>query len=110
MAKENIRKFLIFLQLVFKLFLVPQFKHRSVRKSSYTPEDLENALQAILMKRFNVKQASKRFNIPYETLRSNALKRRAKVVREANLLLLKMTGEKLSEKSENSVQIKVEKN
>lgn len=46
---------------------------RSIRKSSaYTPEVFESALSAVLTAQLNVKQASDKFKIPYETLRRKA--------------------------------------
>lgn len=53
---------------------------RTMRKSSYTAEDLENAIQAIIFRECNVRQAALRYEIPYETLRVKALKRRSTVV------------------------------
>lgn len=56
---------------------------RSFRNSTYTLEELENALQAVLTGQLNVKQASKHFRIPYETLR-----RKSKIMAKNSLLKL----------------------
>lgn len=51
---------------------------RPLRKSTYTAEDLEKALQTVLTGQTNVKRAADTYRIPYETLRSNVKKRRIK--------------------------------
>mgnify|MGYP003406690490 CR=1 FL=1 len=53
--------------------------HRPRPSSAYTQQDLENAIDSVLDNCLNVKKASDRYKIPYETLRIN-VKKRQKII------------------------------
>lgn len=74
---------------------------RPTPRSSYTPQDLENALVAIIDGVYNVRQSALRYGIPYETLRVKAMKRRSAVAQNLNTTRI----EKVEENLQNIMQI-----